>query len=79
MLNCRRCQGMTLLELARLGRGDHTVFRCRTCGFLFSPPDTDLQGRYGVDVLPSAPPRKSAELRVSRVRLPGDDRTTPLR
>lgn len=39
MLQCRRCQSAALLELARLEGADHTVYRCRACGFLFSPPD----------------------------------------
>ena len=38
-LNCRRCGSPELLELARLAGEDHTVFRCRICGFLFSPPE----------------------------------------
>ena len=38
-LNCRRCGSEELLELARLAGDDHAVYRCRDCGFLFSPPD----------------------------------------
>ena len=57
VLNCRRCGSEALLELARLQGGDHTVYRCRNCGFLFSPPDgstrapgiepSPLRPRYG--------------------------------
>ena len=39
VLNCRRCDSEALLELGRLDGQDHTVYRCRKCGFLFSPPD----------------------------------------
>ncbi len=39
VLHCRRCESESLLELVRLAGGDHTVYRCRDCGFLFSPPD----------------------------------------
>ena len=39
VLNCRRCESEALLELARLAGSDHTVYRCRDCGFLFSPPE----------------------------------------
>ncbi len=38
VLNCRRCGSEALLELGGLDGADHTVFRCRDCGFLFSPP-----------------------------------------
>ncbi|MCY3693053.1 MAG: hypothetical protein OXI54_11495 [Chloroflexota bacterium] len=43
-LNCRRCGSEALLELARLAGADHTVYRCRDCGFLFSPPDGSARG-----------------------------------
>ena len=39
MLKCRRCESEALLALACLGSDDHVVYRCRDCGFLFSPPD----------------------------------------
>ena len=45
MLNCRRCRSEALLELARLAGGDHTVYRCRDCGFLFSPPEGEESAR----------------------------------
>ncbi len=38
MLICRRCNSDRLLQLARLDGEDHSVYRCRDCGFLFSPP-----------------------------------------
>ena len=43
MLNCRRCGSVELLELARLAGADHTVYRCRECGFLFSPPEGETR------------------------------------
>lgn len=62
MLNCRRCNSVRLLELVRLGGGDHMVYRCRECGFLFSPPERELgeAGAGGVDITPALPP-ESAE------------------
>ena len=44
VLNCRRCGSEELLELVRLAGADHTVYRCRDCGFLFSPPDAASAG-----------------------------------
>ena len=41
MLNCRRCKSEKLLELGRLEGADHSVYRCRDCGFLFSPPEVE--------------------------------------
>ena len=41
MLNCRRCKSEKLWELGRLEGVDHPVYRCRTCGFLFSPPEVE--------------------------------------
>ncbi len=41
MLNCRRCKSEQLLELVRLEGEDHAVYRCRECGFLFSPPEVE--------------------------------------
>ncbi len=57
MLNCRRCYGKRLLELARLEGGDHPVYRCRCCGFLFSPPEQDVMSTHDADVERSSPPR----------------------
>ncbi len=62
MMNCRRCEGDRLLELGRLDVRDHRVFRCRWCGFLFSPPEQDVMTHRGVDVEQSAPPRDVASL-----------------
>ena len=47
VLNCRRCDSEALLELVRLDGQDHTVYRCRNCGFLFSPPDGVAQSTGG--------------------------------
>lgn len=59
MMNCRRCQSERLLELARLDGRDYTVYRCRDCGFLFSPPESEARagGRRGS--APVAPPQSS--------------------
>lgn len=71
MLNCRRCRSALLLALTRLGENDHTVYRCRSCGFLFSPPDGDGDGDDdGGDgraapsgIIPSAPPLSALDVR----------------
>ena len=60
MLNCRRCQSEALLELACLGSDDHVVYRCRDCGFLFSPPDGN--GR-APSALASPPPQDAEQAR----------------
>ena len=60
MLKCRRCESDRLLQLARLGGEDHTVYRCLDCGFLFSPPE-GLAG--GANVQPAAAPMDSTEAR----------------
>ena len=56
MLQCRRCQSAALLELARLEGADHTVYRCRHCGFLFSPPDDAARRDAPSSVVPASPP-----------------------
>ena len=38
MLECRRCSSLRLVVLTRVRPADNYVFRCRDCGFLFSPP-----------------------------------------
>ena len=71
MLNCRRCRSALLLALTRLGENDHTVYRCRSCGFLFSPPDGggdgDADGGDGraapSGIIPSAPPLSALDVR----------------
>lgn len=55
MLNCRRCLGNRLIELGRLNGSDHPVYRCRLCGFLFSPPEQDLPAAHGADLERSQP------------------------
>lgn len=63
VLNCRRCGSEALLELARLAGDDHTVYRCRDCGFLFSPPDEAAQAasaRGGPGIEPSPLRRRPA-------------------
>lgn len=71
MLNCRRCRSAVLLALTRLGENDHTVYRCRSCGFLFSPPDGDGDGDAGggdgraapSGIIPAAPPLSAVDVR----------------
>lgn len=69
MLNCRRCRSALLLALTRLGENDHTVYRCRSCGFLFSPPDGDGDADGGdgraapSGIIPSAPPLSALDVR----------------
>ena len=72
MLICRRCNSDRLLELARLDGGDHWVYRCRDCGFLFSPPEGHVAGE---NVIPAPTPdgpeearRRLAELAAVRPR-----------
>ena len=66
MLNCRRCQGKRLIELGRLHGSDHPVYRCRLCGFLFSPPEQEVQAGHDAEVERSQPnpeARRAAPLR----------------
>ena len=72
MLICRRCKSEALLELGRLDSADHTVYRCRDCGFLFSPPDGAAR-RPGVtqsELRPDGPAsrRNTQELAAARRR-----------
>ena len=53
MLICRRCKSDRLLQLARLDGADHSVYRCRDCGFLFSPPEGYVHGQ---NVIPAPTP-----------------------
>ena len=53
---CRRCNSNRLLELVRLDGADHTVYRCRDCGFLFSPPEQDVPDADRQNIAPSLPP-----------------------
>ena len=55
MLNCRRCRGKRLVELGRLQGSDHPIYRCRDCGFLFSPPDEEARAGLDARVRRSAP------------------------
>ena len=59
-LNCRRCGSEALLELARLAGEDHTVYRCRDCGFLFSPPDEAAVAERSPGIEPSPLRRRPA-------------------
>ncbi len=45
-MRCRRCLSNRLLKLDKKLPNDHDVFRCRECGFLFSPgpEDSALEG-----------------------------------
>ncbi len=38
MLQCRRCASFKLITLNKELPTDNDVFRCRECGYLFSPP-----------------------------------------
>ena len=42
---CRRCQSTRLIPLLKKQRDDNDVFRCKECGFIFSPPAPALAGR----------------------------------
>ena len=53
MLKCRRCQRARLVELGRLQGSDHPIYRCRDCGFLFSPPEEERRAGYAAPVQPS--------------------------
>ena len=35
---CRRCESKRVLLLDKKRRDDNYIYRCRECGFLFSPP-----------------------------------------
>ena len=66
VLNCRRCESEALLELVRLDGQDHTVYRCRICGFLFSPPDRAAPAS-GIEPSSLRPDGEAARLRRARV------------
>ena len=36
-MHCRRCPSPDLIPLDRLQPTDHQIYRCRRCGYLFSP------------------------------------------
>lgn len=36
-MTCRRCQSQRLIVLEKKLPGDNEVYRCRDCGYLFSP------------------------------------------
>ena len=46
---CRRCLSSRLLILGKRRKEDNDVYRCRDCGYLFSPPPS-----------PAAPLRNTA-------------------
>ena len=37
LLRCRRCSSGRLFVLSKVWATDNDVYRCRECGFLFSP------------------------------------------
>ena len=37
MVNCPRCGSEEVVKLEKVRRQDHTCFRCRMCGHIFSP------------------------------------------
>ena len=39
-LHCRRCGDVRLIRLAKRLDKDNEVYRCRGCGFIFSPSDS---------------------------------------
>ena len=78
MLNCRRCQGKRLIELGRLNGSDHPVYRCRLCGFLFSPPEQDLQAGHDAEVERSQPnPESRRAVSAGRAAPVGNAMTGP--
>ena len=40
LLRCRRCSSGHLFVLSKVWATDNDVYRCRECGFLFSPAAT---------------------------------------
>ena len=48
------------MELVRLDGEDHSVYRCRDCGFLFSPPPGYV---HGENVIPAPAPDGPEEAR----------------
>ena len=66
MLNCRRCDSEALLELGRLDGQDHTVYRCKVCGFLFSPPERAVP-MPGIEPSPMRRGGESSRLRQARI------------
>ena len=67
VLNCRRCESDLLLALVRLDGSDHTVYRCRSCGFLFSPPDDAATSAADVALSPLRPAGEVYRRRQERV------------
>ena len=39
--SCPRCDSKELVRLDKLREQDHTCYRCRTCGHIFSPATSD--------------------------------------
>ena len=66
MLTCRRCKSKALVQLGHLEGVDHPVYRCRTCGFLFSPPEVEgLPPGVAPAVTPQNP--EEAQRRLERI------------
>lgn len=42
-MTCCRCQSPNTFPLDTIHPNDHTVYRCRNCGLLFSPNHQPLQ------------------------------------
>lgn len=40
-MRCRRCPSPDLIPLDRLQPADHQIYRCRRCGYLFSPAESN--------------------------------------
>ena len=58
-MNCRRCQSLRLLALEKRVSEDNDVYRCRDCGYLFSPGETPNDTPVRVTTV-SGPPRTAA-------------------
>ena len=47
LLRCRRCSSGRLFVLSKVWATDNDVYRCRECGFLFSPTSPARRRRMG--------------------------------
>lgn len=61
-MTCRRCQSQRLIVLEKKLPGDNEVYRCRDCGYLFSPgaPPRPAAVTTAMETAPASSVRPSA-------------------
>ena len=59
-MTCRRCPSQRLIALEKKLPGDNEVYRCRDCGYLFSPgPSRPAALTTAMEVAPASAARPS--------------------